>query len=76
MITSIEVENVRLFDGSNWAFPIGPLSAFSGTKVRKSIILKVLLLLRQSIIVPEGHETILIAIDVFPLVGPNSPLSH
>lgn len=57
MISSISVENVRLFDGSGWNFPIHPLEVFCGTNsAGKSTLLKVLLLLRQSALVPESYE--------------------
>ncbi|OAD23741.1 hypothetical protein THIOM_000417, partial [Candidatus Thiomargarita nelsonii] len=49
MITEIELENVRLFEGSSWHFSLPPLSVFCGTNNSgKSTILKTLLLLRQS----------------------------
>ena len=56
MITEIELENVRLFEGKGWVFPIRPLEVFCGTNsAGKSTLLKVLLLLRQSIIAPESY---------------------
>ncbi|MEN8215170.1 MAG: AAA family ATPase [Pseudomonadota bacterium] len=49
MITEIELENVRLFEGSSWHFSLPPLSVFCGTNNSgKSTILKTLLLLRQT----------------------------
>jgi hypothetical protein len=49
MITEIELENIRLFEGSSWHFSLPPLSVFCGTNNSgKSTILKTLLLLRQS----------------------------
>jgi hypothetical protein len=50
MITSIELENVRLFEGVGWSFPLSRLTVFCGmNSAGKSTVLKVLLLLRQSL---------------------------
>lgn len=57
MITEIQVENVRLFEGGDWVFPIHLLEVFCGTNsAGKSTLLKVLLLLRQSAILPESQR--------------------
>jgi hypothetical protein len=49
MITEIELENVRIFEGSGWHFSLCPLTVFCGTNNSgKSTIIKTLLLLRQS----------------------------
>lgn len=50
MITSIELGNVRVFDGiGNWKFPISPVTVFCGTNsAGKSTIFKSLLLLMQT----------------------------
>ncbi len=48
MIIDIELENVRLFEGSSWHFSLPALSVFCGTNNSgKSTILKTLLLLKQ-----------------------------
>lgn len=57
MIRSISIDNVRLFSGTGWTFPIHPLQVFCGTNsAGKSTLLKTLLLLRQSVVVPESYE--------------------
>lgn len=49
MITSIELENVRIFEGKGWKFSLHPITVLCGTNsVGKSTILKALLLLQQS----------------------------
>jgi len=49
VITEIEVENVRLFEGSGWKFPLKSLTVFCGTNsAGKSTLIKTLLLLKQS----------------------------
>lgn len=59
MITSIELENVRLFDGKGWTFPISPVTVFCGTNSSgKSTLLKVLLLLKQSIALRDTSESL------------------
>ncbi|MBS0158914.1 MAG: AAA family ATPase [Nitrospira sp.] len=58
MITSIEVENVRLFEGKGWQFPLCPITVFCGTNSSgKSTLLKVLLLLKQSIVVQDSTDS-------------------
>jgi len=48
MITRLEIENIRIFEGA-WQFSLPPLSVFCGTNNSgKSTIIKTLLLLRQS----------------------------
>jgi predicted ATPase len=49
MITSIELENVRIFEGKGWSFPLHLMTVLCGTNsAGKSTILKALLLLQQS----------------------------
>lgn len=49
MITEIEVENVRLFEGSGWKFSLAPLTLFCGfNSSGKSTLLYSLLLMKQS----------------------------
>lgn len=49
MIKSIELGNVRIFEGEDWNFKLLPLTVFTGTNsAGKSTLLKTLLLLRQS----------------------------
>lgn len=49
MIRSLELENVRNFEGSGWTFPLLPLSVFCGANsAGKSTIFKALLLFLQS----------------------------
>lgn len=56
MITSIELENVRIFEGIGWKFSLLPMTVFCGTNsVGKSTILKALLLLQQSQAVRESY---------------------
>src|SRR5690349_16251520 len=58
MIRSIELENARIFEGSDWFFPLAPLTVLCGTNsAGKSTLLKVLLLLRQSLGVSETIGT-------------------
>jgi predicted ATPase len=58
MIKVIEVENVRLFEGSGWHFPLSDLTVFCGTNSSgKSTLLKLLLLLRQSMGIFESYES-------------------
>ncbi|BAZ01127.1 hypothetical protein NIES37_51250 [Tolypothrix tenuis PCC 7101] len=59
MITEIELQNVRIFEGSGWKFPLLPLSVICGTNsAGKSTILKTILLLRQSQSVRESYGVI------------------
>jgi len=55
MITQIDLQNVRLFEGpQTWHFPLSPLTVFCGTNsAGKSTILKSLLLLCQTQSAPE-----------------------
>jgi len=56
MIREIGFENVRIFEGSGWEFPLSPLTVFCGTNNSgKSTLLKVLLLLRQSMGIQESY---------------------
>lgn len=56
MITEIELENVRIFEGVRWKFRTPQLSCYCGTNSSgKSTILKTLLLLRQSLGIRESH---------------------
>jgi predicted ATPase len=56
MIKEIELENVRIFEGSGWKFPLRPLSLFCGTNSSgKSTLLKALLLIRQSQGIRESY---------------------
>jgi predicted ATPase len=56
MITSIELENVRIFEGAGWNFSLLPMTVFCGTNsAGKSTILKALLLLQQSQAVRESY---------------------
>ena len=56
MITSIELENVRIFEGTGWKFSLLPMTVFCGTNsAGKSTILKALLLLQQSQAVRESY---------------------
>lgn len=56
MITSIELENVRIFEGAGWKFLLHPMTVFCGTNsAGKSTILKALLLLQQSQAVRENY---------------------
>lgn len=49
MISSITVQNLRVFEGQDWVFPLTGLTVFCGTNsAGKSTLLKVPLLLRQS----------------------------
>jgi energy-coupling factor transporter ATP-binding protein EcfA2 len=58
MIKGIHIENIRIFEGPDWRFPLFPLTVFCGTNSSgKSTLLKVLLLLRQSMGIWEGYET-------------------
>lgn len=67
MITEIEIANVRIFEGEGWRFLLPPLTVFCGTNSSgKSTILKLLLLLRQSIGI---RETAAVAQDRLRLVG-------
>jgi predicted ATPase len=55
LIRTIELENVRIFEGGPWTFPLTPLTVLCGTNsAGKSTVLKVLLLLRQSLGIHEG----------------------
>src|ERR1700694_5663584 len=57
MITSIELENVRIFEDGDWKFPLHPLTVFCGTNSSgKSTILKTLLLLRQTQGIDESYS--------------------
>jgi len=59
MITSIELENVRIFEDGDWKFPLRPLTVFCGTNSSgKSTILKTLLLLRQTQGIDEPYSMI------------------
>ncbi len=59
MITSIELENVRIFEDGDWKFPLHPLTVFCGTNSSgKSTILKTLLLLRQTQGIDEPYSMI------------------
>lgn len=50
MITEIEAENVRVFEGKNYKFKLSALTVFCGTNSSgKSTLLKLLPMLRQSI---------------------------
>jgi len=56
MIKGIEFENVRIFEGTGWCFPLAPLTVFCGTNSSgKSTLLKVLLLVRQSMGIRESY---------------------
>jgi len=56
MIKEIKIENVRIFEGMGWSFPLSPLTVFCGTNNSgKSTLLKVLLLLRQSMSIGESY---------------------
>ena len=56
MITQVELENIRIFEGSEWKFSFPLLSCYCGTNSSgKSTILKSLLLLRQSQGIREGQ---------------------
>jgi len=49
MILSIELGNVRIFEGENWRFDLKPLTVFCGANsAGKSTLLKTLLVLSQS----------------------------
>ena len=57
MIKEIRVGNIRLFEGTGWSFPLSPLTVFCGTNNSgKSTLLKVLLLLRQSMGIEESYS--------------------
>jgi hypothetical protein len=50
VIRSIDIENARIFEGEGWSFPLSPLTVLCGTNsAGKSTLLKVLLLLKQSL---------------------------
>jgi len=56
MIKEIRMENIRVFEGTGWSFPLSPLTVFCGTNNSgKSTLLKVLLLLRQSMGIGESY---------------------
>lgn len=56
MITSIELENVRIFEGAGWKFSLLPMTVLCGTNsAGKSTILKALLLLQQSQAIRENY---------------------
>lgn len=56
MITGIELENIRIFKGKGWDFPLRPMTVFCGTNsVGKSTIIKSLLLLQQSQAVRDSY---------------------
>lgn len=56
MITSIELENVRIFEGTGWKFSLLPMTVLCGTNsAGKSTILKTLLLLQQSQAIRENY---------------------
>lgn len=56
MITSLELENVRIFEGTGWKFSLLPMTVFCGTNsAGKSTILKALLLLQQSQAIRENY---------------------
>lgn len=58
MIKGIEIENIRIFEGMGWAFPLSPLTVFCGTNNSgKSTLLRVLLLLRQSMGIEESYTS-------------------
>lgn len=58
MIQSIEVQNVRIFDDEFWKFPLTPATVVCGTNSSgKSTLLKVLLLLRQSMGIGENQKS-------------------
>ena len=55
MITAIELGNVRIFEGDDWQFRLSPLTVLCGTNsAGKSTILKILLLLRQTLGIREA----------------------
>lgn len=57
MISAIELQNVRIFEGDDWKFNIRPLTLFCGTNSSgKSTILKSLLLLKQSQSTGENYS--------------------
>ncbi len=57
MIRRIELENVRVFEGSGWSFPLAPLTVFCGTNsAGKSTIFRTLTLLRQSQGIDDNYE--------------------
>lgn len=56
MITDIELENVRLFEGQGWRFRLKPITVLCGTNSSgKSTVLKILPLLRQSMGIEESY---------------------
>ena len=58
MISSLELANVRIFQGTGWTFSFPLLSVICGTNsCGKSTILKTLLLLRQSQEIGDSQET-------------------
>jgi predicted ATPase len=57
MIKEIRIENIRVFEGLGWSFPLSSLTVFCGTNNSgKSTLLKVLLLLRQTMGIEESYE--------------------
>jgi predicted ATPase len=55
MINAIDIENVRVFEGSDWKFNLPQLSVFCGTNSSgKSTLLKLLLMLHQTTSVKES----------------------
>ncbi|MGB8885199.1 MAG: AAA family ATPase [Candidatus Korobacteraceae bacterium] len=58
LITAIELGNVRVFEGDDWTFHLSPLTVLCGTNsAGKSTLLKVLLLLRQTMGIREALGT-------------------
>jgi predicted ATPase len=58
VIKELALENIRLFEGSGWHFPLSRLTVFCGTNSSgKSTILKLPLLLRQSMGINESYES-------------------
>jgi ABC-type polar amino acid transport system ATPase subunit len=56
VITAIELENARLFEGGGWRFDLSPLTVLCGTNsAGKSTVLKTLLLLRQTLGIREVY---------------------
>jgi predicted ATPase len=58
MINEILIDNIRIFSGQDWKFPLSPMTVFCGTNsAGKTTILKTILLLRQCLGIKESPLT-------------------